>query len=167
MAVVGWVPVPNASPGSSRITRLAPAGGWCQLGTIQSSGVMATGANCACVSRTQSCSGTAVMPATWQWSKKPCAAKTRAASSASISLANRALMPECCQPIRAGAIPGSPNSGCSMAVEASASSTLTLCASSASSASDTVSTCSCGHCRLNSNIQAPGQRLCWLNHSSR
>jgi hypothetical protein len=45
MRVVGWVPVPKAMPGSSRITRSAAAGGSCQLGTIQNSGVMGTGSN--------------------------------------------------------------------------------------------------------------------------
>ena len=58
MAVVGWVPVPNASPGSRRITRFACAGGSCQVGTIQNAGVISTGSNCDCVSRTQSSSGT-------------------------------------------------------------------------------------------------------------
>ena len=38
MRVVGWVPVPKARPGSSRISVLAAAGGSCQLGTIQKLG---------------------------------------------------------------------------------------------------------------------------------
>ena len=51
MRVVGWVPVPKARPGSSRITCLACAGGSCQVGTIQNSGVISTGVNCDCVNR--------------------------------------------------------------------------------------------------------------------
>ena len=45
MRVVGWVPVPKASPGSSRMTRRAAGGTSCQLGTTQNSGVISTGAN--------------------------------------------------------------------------------------------------------------------------
>jgi hypothetical protein len=47
MRVVGWVPVPKAMPGSSRITCGRRPGGSCQLGTIQNSGVIGTGSNCA------------------------------------------------------------------------------------------------------------------------
>ncbi len=54
MRVVGCVPVPNASPGSSRMTRCAAGGTVCQVGTIQKPSVIATGSNCDWVNRTQS-----------------------------------------------------------------------------------------------------------------
>jgi len=61
MRVVGCVPVPNAKPGSRRITSLACAGGSCQVGTIQNSEVISTGANCDWVKRTQSWSSSTSM----------------------------------------------------------------------------------------------------------
>mgnify|MGYP000042869470 CR=1 FL=1 len=45
MRVVGCVPVPNAKPGSSRMTHFASDGGSCQLGTTQNVSVMGTGSN--------------------------------------------------------------------------------------------------------------------------
>ena len=69
MRVVGCVPVPNAMPGSRRMTCCACAGTSCQLGTIQKVGVISTGANCACVRRTQSCSGTVCTPTTLEAAK--------------------------------------------------------------------------------------------------
>ena len=51
--------------GAKRQARIEPddgracVGGSCQVGTIQNVGVISTGVNCDCVSRTQSWSGTA------------------------------------------------------------------------------------------------------------
>src|SRR5882724_9852129 len=141
MRVVGWVPVPKASPGSRRITRVAAAGGSCQLGTIQKSGVIGTGANCDCVKRTQSwsatdCTDCSCTPCAQAW-----ASNKVAASVAATSLSNRAVNTERCQPSRGAGIPGSPNSACSAPVPASASSTDTDSASNSSiSTSETDST---------------------------
>ena len=150
--MVGCVPVPNARPGSRRMTCCACCGGSCQVGTIQNSGVISTGANCDCVRRTQSWSGTASMPSTWQPVKKSCATSRSDASLARISVAKSATMRERSQPSLGGGIPGSPNKACSASVCASASSTLTLKASSASNASLTLSTRSSGHINRSSNI---------------
>ena len=60
----------------------ACAGGSCQVGTIQNSGVISTGANCDWVRRTQSCSGTSATPSTRQPSKKSCACNKAPASVA-------------------------------------------------------------------------------------
>ena len=155
MRVVGWVPVPKARPGSRRITCLACAGGSCQVGTIQNSGVISTGVNSDCVSLTQSCSGTAWMATSWQFAKKSCADRTAAAPRASASVANSETMRERSQPALGGGMPGSPNRACSAGVCASASSTDTLSASSASSASLSVSTSSTGASKISSNIFSP------------
>ena len=157
MRVVGCVPVPKARPGSSRMCRTAAEGSSCQVGTIQKSGVISTGANCDCVRRTQSWSCTAVMPSTRQPSKKSCTCSSSRASSARASVENSATMRLRCQPSFGGGMPGSPKSACSASVCASASSTETLSASSASKASLKASTRSSGHIRLSSNISAlPG-----------
>src|SRR5207245_2151309 len=54
--VVGWLPVPNASPGSSRTTARPSVGGSCQLAPIQRRAPISSGANCAWLRRTQSSS---------------------------------------------------------------------------------------------------------------
>src|SRR3990167_6004979 len=160
MRVVGWVPVPKASPGSSRITCCAAGGGSCQLGTIQKLGVISTGANCDCVSRTQSCSGTACTPSTSQPSKKSCAVNRLAASRAAASAENSATTRERCQPSLGGGMPGSPNSACSAGVRASASSTEVLSASSASRASLTGSTAASGTSSTSSKRDPAGGWVC-------
>ena len=188
MRVVGCVPVPKARPGSRRILVRAWGGRSCQVGTIQKSGVISTGANCDCVRRTQSWSATGAIPSTSQPAKNSWACRSRCASSAPSRAANRATMRLRCQPSRGGGMPGSPNRACSASVCASASSTDTLRASRASRASLRSSTLSSGHSRLNSNIGSSGkneklacaqtrrpagpwrrdyQRLCWDSHSSR
>ena len=155
MRVVGWVPVPKARPGSRRIILRAWAGGSCQVGTIQNSGVISTGANCDCVKRTQSWSSSSAKPKTWHPSKKSWANSKAEASSAKALSANSAVMRERCQPSLGAGMPGSPNKATSASVCASASSTLTLKASSASSASLSDSTRSCGHISMSSNIDSP------------
>ncbi|MCY1166495.1 hypothetical protein D9M73_64310 [compost metagenome] len=171
MRVVGCVPVPKAKPGSSRISCFACAGGSCQVGTIQNSGVISTGENCDCVSRTQSCSGTAWMATSVQPAKKSCACSSLQASIASASVANNDTTRERSQPALGGGMPGSPNSACSAGVSASASSTDTLSASSASSASLMVSTSSAGTSKISSNMLIPFtpglQRTRLESHSSR
>jgi hypothetical protein len=179
MRVVGCVPVPNAKPGSRRITRCACAGGSCQVGTIQKSGVMSTGANCDCVSRTQSWSCSGASASTVQPSKKSCTANSACASSAASSVANKATTLLRCQPAWGGGMPGSPKSACSASVCASASSTDTLSASSASNASLKVSTpvlraqqAQFMHVQV-SRKKAPGMGTCFTqrwrcdSHSSR
>src|SRR2546429_2738270 len=60
----------------------ASGGSSCQVGTIQNSGVMSTGANCDCVRRTQSCSGTCLTAMMLQPSKKSWGSSRSRASSA-------------------------------------------------------------------------------------
>ena len=98
MRVVGWVPVPKAKPGSSRMICCACAGGSCQVGTIQKCSVIATGANCDWVSLTQSCSGTGACEMQAQPSKKSCRANSCAASDACDACSNKATTRERCQP---------------------------------------------------------------------
>src|SRR5690606_9709958 len=117
----------------------ACAGSSCQVGTIQKSGVMSTGANCDWVSRTQSWSGTMATPSTSQPAKKSCTTSSSCASRAATSDGNNATTRLRCQPSLGGGIPGSPKRACSASVWASASSTDTLSASNASSASLTAS----------------------------
>ena len=144
--------MPKARPGSSRITFSAWVGGSCQVGTIQKSDVISTGANCDCVRLTQSWSGTALTPNASQPAKKSCGVSTATASCASDSVSNSAITRERCHPSFGGGMPGSPNNACSASVAASASSTDTLSASSASSASLTNSTPLSGTSKRNSNI---------------
>jgi len=124
------------------MTCLACAGAWCQDGTIQNSGVISTGANCDCVSRTQSCCATVWIACTWTSVAQSCARISVAASVASASSANSAFTTERSQPARGAGMPGSPNSARSAGVSASASSTETASASISISASLTVSTSS-------------------------
>src|SRR5262245_11003941 len=56
--VLAWLPVPKASPGSSRRFTAPASGGVCQLGTTQSRGDTRTGPNAAFDFATQSSSGT-------------------------------------------------------------------------------------------------------------
>ncbi len=167
MRVVGCVPVPKARPGSRRKNRAAAAGGSCQVGTIQKLGVISTGSNCDCVRRTQSWSGTGLMPTTSLPSKKSCNASKRAASSAWGRVANKATTVDRSQPALGAGMPGSPNMACSSGVWASASSTDTLSASNDSSASLTSSTPSSGTRNTSSNMGAFVQRWRWASHSSR
>src|SRR3954471_21617909 len=125
--VVGCVPVPNAMPGSSRISLRAAAGGSCHVGTIQNVGVISTGSNCDCVRRTQSCSATSssavmltLLPGCVAQS---CASSSVAASLAACSVSNRAVNVDRCQPALGAGMPGSPNNAFSASVSASESST--------------------------------------------
>ena len=136
----------------------ACCGGSCQVGTIQNSGVISTGANCDCVRRTQSCSGNSWTANTVQSAKKSCACSSASDSRAKACDSYSATTRERCQPAFGGGMPGSPNKACSASVWASASSTLTLSASRASSASHKVSTRLSGHIKLNSNMRDPVQR---------
>src|ERR1700712_4702385 len=159
MRVVGCVPVPNAMPGSSRITRVAASGGWCQVGTIQNEGVISTGSNCDCVRRTQSCSATSCSAVTLTAEPstlaQSCARSSVKASLAASSVSNNTFSVERCQPALGGGMPGSPNNACSASVSASESSTDTDSASSSSiSASDTDSTSASGAWSTNSNISS-------------
>ena len=61
MRVVGWLPVPNAKPGSSLKLIAFGSAGSHQLGTIHKPGATQIGWNCCCVLRTQSSSAIVAM----------------------------------------------------------------------------------------------------------
>ena len=120
--VVGCVPVPNASPGSS--ARLSAAGSRRLRTTSARSRIrsaISIGPNCACVARTQSCSATGIdvrAPGTSMPSApRSAAAARRQSASAREQRRERATRP---QRARRGS-PGSPNIGVSSGVPASGS----------------------------------------------
>src|SRR5262245_40492554 len=135
--VVGCPPVPNASPGSRTMLSAAGSGAACQLGTTHSRGEILIGANCACVSRTQSRSATArtslgggASPAR----AHAAASNARASASPGTSARTRLLRHS-----RALSSPASANQASSRADPAAASSTSTAAAPASSSASITAS----------------------------
>jgi hypothetical protein len=121
----------------------ACGGGSCQVGTIQNSGVICTGANCDCVSRTQSCSGTARRRAACSRRRSP-AAQQRGRFLRQPPRRGTARSARALPALLGRRHAGLAEQGLLGGVCASASSTETLSASSASSASLTASTRSSG-----------------------
>ena len=154
MRVVGCVPVPNAMPGSSRITCLACAGGSCQVGTTQKVSVIETGSNWACVSRTQSASGTGWIASTRMPAVQSCAIRSVAACVAASSVSKAAFSTERFQAAAGAGIPGSPNRACSDCVSASASSTDTDTASSSPTSTSERSSTKCAGALSASSVRA-------------
>ena len=137
--VVGWVPVPNAKPGSSRILMALASTTSCQVGTTHRRGVTCSGANCDCVRRTQSWSSMRSMPyGVVDGSEAACSASVSTPARLA-SCANNATT-RLVRQFSAGALPGSANNGRSLAVPAAASVTSTENAPRSSNASDSVST---------------------------
>ena len=170
MRVVGWVPVPKARPGSSRITcarlrrRLVPGRHDPEVGRdLDRRELRLRQAHPVLLGH----GGHAQHAGSRR--RSPATAAARPPRAPALPSANSAITRERCQPSFGGGMPGSPNSACSASVCASASSTETLSASSASSASLTVSTRSSGASRRSSNTAraATVQRLCAASHSSR
>ena len=132
--VVGWLPVPKASPGSSRMLTAAGSGGSCQLGTIHSRGLICCGPNWACVARTQSWSSTRATSNAVSGGSPAAAHASRTHWSIAASAGNSAVRRPSSQPGER-APPGSSNIGFSKAVPAAASATSTLTAPCCSKAS--------------------------------
>ena len=104
--VVGCVPVPNASPGSSVTLIAAASGAVHHEGTIHSVSAIRTGANCACVVRTQSCSATARVSC--GGGASPSRAPARASAVAASIAAGKSAVRRAVGHRSLPAVPGSP-----------------------------------------------------------
>ena len=169
--MLGWPPVPNASPGSS-IRLMAPgSGGMCQVGTTHKRSVMRVGANCSLDLVIQSPSAT--VPSSYAGTGKPVASQACRSNCSGLSCAwHKAVS------LRNGheAISaGSSNRRVSAAGPACASSQVTENAPASSSASEKQSASDASSSKTSTvNVVTPpalyfavSRLFCWASFCSR